>query len=117
MRSITRPCTLSELSDHRWRTGAAERAHRRPALSGRRYPRRAASGHLAWPAYKALLAAATNPAIVDPACARCESLHDCRTRCMSRSRLTTGAFWGKDPRCPGSEALTLPEAGGHGFLA
>jgi AdoMet-dependent heme synthase len=68
------------------------------------------------PRHRALLAAATNPSTVDPACARCESLRYCRTGCMNRSRLTTGAFWGKDPRCPGPEAMPLPEAGERGLL-
>jgi pyrroloquinoline quinone biosynthesis protein E len=67
------------------------------------------------PRHRALLAAATDSARIDPACARCPSLRYCRTGCMNRSRLATGSFWGKDPRCPGPEAMSPPEAGERGF--
>jgi radical SAM protein with 4Fe4S-binding SPASM domain len=64
------------------------------------------------PRHQALLAASTDPAGIDPACARCASVHLCRTGCMNRSRLATGTFWGKDPRCPGPEVMGLRDAGG-----
>lgn len=65
------------------------------------------------PRHRALLAAAMSPAVIDPDCARCESLRHCRTGCLNRSRIASGSFWAKDPRCPGPDAMTLPAPPGN----
>lgn len=47
----------------------------------------------------------TNTSRIDPDCARCGSLGQCRTGCFSFSKAVYGDYYKKDPRCPGPEAL------------
>lgn len=54
----------------------------------------------------------TNASRVDPDCARCGSLGQCRTGCFSFSKGVHGDYYKKDPRCPGPDALEDNRSGG-----
>lgn len=59
----------------------------------------------AGPAHQKILASATDRSHVDSLCADCQRLDYCATGCFNRSKLDTGNYFTKDPRCPGAQVI------------
>lgn len=53
------------------------------------------------PAFEALRARTVMPDLIDPDCAKCSKLHQCRTSCFVDSYNATGNYFAKDPNCGG----------------
>ncbi len=59
----------------------------------------------AGPAHQKILERATDRSRVDPRCAPCQRLDYCATGCFNRSKLDSGSYFTKDPRCPGAHVI------------
>ncbi len=53
------------------------------------------------PVFKAMRARSIQPDLIDPNCAKCSKLHQCRTSCFVDSYNETGNYFAKDPNCGG----------------
>ena len=53
------------------------------------------------PAHRRLLELTAPPLVKNSDCSKCQQLSYCRTGCFNMSKLYTGGFFSRDPRCPG----------------
>ena len=59
------------------------------------------------PDHRKFLEKVLNPKLIDVECNRCEKLQDCHTGCFNLSKLETGNYFSRDPRCPGPDKMRM----------